>query len=232
MPSRRLDEPDSEASGNRQPTPAVPGRLGRVDVFDGIVDRFVLASAGFERRLRAVPPAAWAWPTPCTEWDVRLLVNHATRGNLNYVRLLHGGTGAEFLRQRDADALGHQPVAAYAFSVRECAEAFSRPGALRRVLDYPLGKVTGRQALAVRTADTIVHTWDLARAVGADESLDGGLVAWLDDQLGAVYAGLAETPVAAGTTHRFFGAARDPSAADTPQDRLLRRMGREPNARR
>lgn len=61
----------------------------------------------------------WCWPTPCAEWTVRELVNHMTRGNLNYRHLAEGGTGAEFLRLRDADALGADPVGAYVRSVRE-----------------------------------------------------------------------------------------------------------------
>lgn len=36
-----------------------------------LIDRFVLAGAGFEDRLREVRSDQWAWPTPCTEWDVR-----------------------------------------------------------------------------------------------------------------------------------------------------------------
>jgi len=197
--------------------------------FEGIVDRFVLSSGEFERKLRTVRPEQWAWPTPCTEWDVRRLVNHMTRGNLNYLLLVEGGTRAEFLRLREVDALGTDPVRAFTRSVRECAAAFTRPGALHRVLDYPLGLVTGEQALAVRTTDSTIHTWDLARAVGLDEKLDAGLVAWIGDHLEEIYDGLAETPTAVATTHRFFaapgsGAADDPS----PQDRLLRRMGRRP----
>ena len=202
-----------------------------IDFSEGLIDRFVLASSGFARRLEAVRAAQWAWPTPCTEWDVRRLVNHMTRGNLGYVGLLHGGTGTEFLRLRDADALGADPVGAYGRSVRECAEAFAAPGAFERVLDYPLGEVTGRRALAVRTTDTAVHTWDLARAVGADEDLDGGLVAWIDGHLAEIYAGLAETPAAAETTHRFFAPpAGPPGPGASRQHRLLHRMGRTPEA--
>lgn len=160
---------------------------------------------------------------------MRQLVNHMTRGNLGYVRLLHGGTGADFLRLRDVDALGTDPVGAYIRSVRDCAEAFGGPGALERSLDYPLGRVTGRQALAVRITDSAVHTWDLARAVGADDGLDLGLVAWIDGHLEEIYAGLAETPTAAETTHRFFGVAEGEPASDASrQDRLLHRMGRSP----
>ncbi len=196
---------------------------------DGFLDRFLLASAGFERRLRAVRPGQWTAPTPCTEWDVRGLVNHMTRGNLSYAELLRGGTGAEFLRLRDTDALGTDPLGSYVRSVRACAEAFGRPGALLRPLDHPLGRIAGRQALAIRTTDSGVHTWDLARAVGADDRLDTALVSWIDDHLDETYAGLPETPVSAETTHRFFAAPEHTTTHDrSRQDRLLHRMGRNP----
>jgi len=188
-----------------------------------IIDRFLLACTGFEARLRAVRAGDWHRPTPCAEWDVRRLVNHVTRGNLNYAALVRGATAGDFLRMRDADALGTDPLAAYARSTVECAAAFE--GALDHVLDYPLGKVRGAQALAVRTTDTVVHTWDLARAIGAAEELDHGLVAWIDDELDAIYAGLAESPVSAETTHRFFAAPHG-TPGPTPQQRILHRMGR------
>lgn len=195
------------------------------------MDRYVLASSEFEQKLAMVRPSQWAWPTPCTEWSVRQLINHMTRGNFSYVRLLDGGTSAEFLRLRDADALGADPAGSYARSVRECTAAFARPGALRQVLDYPLGKVTGQQALAVRTADTTIHTWDLARAIGVDDTLDPGLVAWISDHLREIYGGLAGTPAADRADRRFFAAPPgELSAGDSQQHRLLHQMGRRPEA--
>lgn len=68
--------------------------------FEGIIDRFIRASADFEAKLRAVQAGQWAWRTPCTQWNVRQLVNHMTRGNLSYARLADGGTSAEFMRLR------------------------------------------------------------------------------------------------------------------------------------
>lgn len=197
------------------------------DCFQWIVDRFVLSSAEFARRLRLVRTEQWGGPTPCAEWNVRQLVNHMAGGNLNYVRLLEGGTGADFLRRRDQDVLGEDPVEAYDRSVQVCAEAFSQPGALRRTLDYPLGKVTGQQALAVRVTDSTVHTWDLASALDVDVRLDPGLVAWIEENLEVIYAGLAEAPTASRATGRFFAAPEGvlPDAASR-QSRLLHRMGR------
>jgi hypothetical protein len=90
-----------------------------VNAFVGPLGRFVVSSAEFERKLRAVRSEQWAWPTPCTDWTVRHLGNHMARGDLNYVRLLQGGTGAEFLHLRDADALGTDPVGA-AVTSRYC----------------------------------------------------------------------------------------------------------------
>jgi uncharacterized protein (TIGR03086 family) len=197
--------------------------------FDEMVDKFLRASAGFERVLRLVRPEQWDWPTPCTEWSVRDLVNHVTRGNLNYVGLLRGASAADFLRLRDVDALRSDPLGAFSQSVDTCAEAFAEPGALRAVLDYPLGRAAGGQLLAVRTTDTVVHTWDLARGTRNDEALDATLVAWINENLALIYAGLAEAPTDPGPTHRFFASATHaPGENVGEQDLLLHRMGRSP----
>ncbi|MFI5608906.1 TIGR03086 family metal-binding protein [Amycolatopsis sp. NPDC051903] len=187
---------------------------------------FHRSCADFDRRLRAVRPDQWTAPTPCSEWTVRALVNHVVRGNFNYAALLHGGSAADFVRLRDADALGCDAVSAFAASVRSAMAAFESPGALDRVVDYPLGRIRGAQALAVRTADVVIHTWDLARAVGGDEVLDAELVGWIGDNLDAIYAGLPETPGSVETTHRFFAEPRGMSLSGA-QGRLLHRMGRE-----
>ena len=43
---------------------------------DDVGDRVRRAAEGFAARVRAVPGSAWSTPTPCSEWDVRALVNH------------------------------------------------------------------------------------------------------------------------------------------------------------
>ena len=54
--------------------------------------------------------------------------------------------------------------------------AASEPGALDTVVTGPDGPTPLGRFLAVyMEVDTLVHTWDIARAVGADESLDEGL---------------------------------------------------------
>jgi uncharacterized protein (TIGR03086 family) len=198
-----------------------------------LLDRFGAASEGFARRLRAVRPGQWANATPCSQWSVSDLVNHMARGNLNYALLAQGGSAEEFLRLREADALGDDPVAAFGQSTAQFLAAFSEPGALDRAIDYPLGAALGRQLVSIRVTDSVVHTWDLARAAGLDEELDPNLVDWVLASLASTFSGMAESPVAAVTTHRFF--ARPPAggpAPASPQDRLLHLMGRSPGGLR
>jgi uncharacterized protein (TIGR03086 family) len=160
---------------------------------------------------------------------VRQLVNHVTRANLSYVRLLTGGTGAEFLALREVDALGDDPVDAFARSVHECATAFTAPAASAATLDHPLNRMSADQALAVRTADTTIHTWDLARAIGAPDRLDEDLVAWISRNMNEIFAGLPEMPTSEQTTHRFFAAPSGPRPeGSSAQNRLLYLMGRQP----
>ena len=203
-----------------------------IEASDPLVARFVTTSDGLAQRVRLVGDGQWSAPTPCTDWDVRSLVNHVAQANLNYVRLLAGATAAEFLRHRDADALGGDPVRAFDESGRACAAAYAEPAALQRVVDHPSGRLTGAQALAVRTVDTLIHTWDLARAIGVDDSLDPDVVSWVEANIREIYAGMAETPVSEQTTHRFYAApAGDLPAQSSTQDRLLDLFGRRLNWR-
>jgi len=59
-----------------------------MDSFE-LLDR---AGAEFQVRLDQVQGNQWALPTPCSEWDVRGLVNHVVTANLTTVRLLHGAS--------------------------------------------------------------------------------------------------------------------------------------------
>jgi uncharacterized protein (TIGR03086 family) len=183
------------------------------DFDERVVDLYVAASAGFGCRLEGV--GEWTAQTPCSEWDVRQLVNHVVRGNVNYVALLEGGSAKEFLRLREVDALGDDPVGAYQRSVQGFVDAFR--GASTRMLDYPLGRIDAGQGVAIRTADTVIHTWDLARATNGEETLAPALVDWMDENLAAIYHGLEGMG-------RFFGTSV--RVVESKQDGLLRRMGR------
>ena len=68
--------------------------------------------AEFVARVEAVPEDAWDSATPCTEWDVRALVNHVVGEDRWTPPLLEGATIAEVGDRFDGDLLGADPVAA------------------------------------------------------------------------------------------------------------------------
>jgi uncharacterized protein (TIGR03086 family) len=162
----------------------------------------------FARRLRLVGPDDWQRPTPCSEWDVRALVNHVVGSDVRYRMLLRGAPIGQVEATRSADHLG-DAVAAFVAAAHEVVACFAEDGALDRIAHHVTGDRTGRQLLSMRILDLAVHAWDLARAIGADEGLDDELVSFL----------LADT-----------ADPDDVPPGATPQDRLLQRMGRDPKA--
>jgi uncharacterized protein (TIGR03086 family) len=136
------------------------------------------ADDGFALRLALVRPDQWTAQTPCTEWDVRALVNHVVGANRRYTMLLHGATTDEVEATRAVDHLGDDPATSFAATEAELAAAFAEPGAMARTTYHRTGERTGAQLLEMRVLDIAVHTWDLARAIGAGEALDPDVVAF------------------------------------------------------
>ena len=185
-----------------------------------VLDLLSRADDGFAQRLALVRPGQWAAPTPCTEWDVRALVNHVVGANRRYTMLLHGATTDEAEATRAADHLGDDPVASFAATAAELTAAFGEPGAMARTTCHPAGGRTGAQLLQMRVLDVAVHTWDLARAIGVGESLDPGVVAFaltLQDTFGAARQRGAFAPPPGNTP-----------AGGSAQARLLYLAGRRP----
>lgn len=101
-----------------------PEGVARVDAFEAVD----AAHAEFRRRLCAVTDEQWGWPTPCDEWSVRDLVNHAVAGAHMYVRLLEGCSSDEAAKLLVAEVLTDSPVADYDAAAEAVCQAFRRPG--------------------------------------------------------------------------------------------------------
>jgi uncharacterized protein (TIGR03086 family) len=200
--------------------------VGRGDDADVTASRdplelLVVANDEFARRLRLVEPDDWRRPTPCSECDVRVLVNHVVGANVRYRLLLHGAPTEQVEATRAVDHLGDDALASFVATADGVVGCFREPGALDRVVHHATGDRTGRALLSMRILDAAIHGWDLARAIGADERLDDDVVAFL----------LADTAdLDVGPRQRAFA----PADADVPRDaspqaRLLHRLGRHPD---
>lgn len=128
------------------------------------VDHWKTAIAAFSDVLGVVADDQWSAPTPCPDWTVLDLVRHvadfqrATVGQLD----APASNGVEF----DDD-----PVTAWS-TIRTALEtAVAADGALDEMLHSPFVTAPFREALMLPTVDLMFHAWDLARAIGVDESL-------------------------------------------------------------
>ncbi|MER6831452.1 TIGR03086 family metal-binding protein [Streptosporangium sp. NPDC000563] len=139
----------------------------------------------FGALVHRIGPEQWENPTPCVDWDVRALVNHVVGENLWAPVLLAGGTSADVGDAFDGDLLGDDPIKAFDTSAVPAIQAATGVHALGRLVHLPFGDVSGREYITELFADALIHTWDLARAIGADERLDPELVeacaTWFSD---------------------------------------------------
>jgi uncharacterized protein (TIGR03086 family) len=170
---------------------------------DVTLSRFTSAIAEFDRRVRAVRPDQWHNATPCTEWDVRALVNHLVTEQLWVPLLLDGATVEDVGNRFDGDQLGDDPVVAWASAAAAAQEAFATAGALRRSVELSYGRRPADGYCQEMTLDLTVHAWDLARGIKVDERLDeelvGDVLAFIEPQVDQlVDTGMFAPPVAVG----------------------------------
>jgi uncharacterized protein (TIGR03086 family) len=180
-----------------------------------VLERFDAAVAGFQRTLDAVSDDMWTAPTPCTEWDVRALTNHVC-GEQRWLAALVGGQSmAQVGSSLDGDLLGDDPVAAYARAAADTRATLQALPSLSVVVELSGGPTSVQRYCDEVGADTLIHTWDLARAVGADERLPADLLEvaatvvepWLKpDGIPGVFAARLDVPDDADAQTRLLAA--------------------------
>jgi uncharacterized protein (TIGR03086 family) len=177
-----------------------------------IIDLWSRVADGFGTRLDAVADDQWDDPTPCTEWNVRELVDHA----INSQRLLPSRLGAE-LPEADEDSKVAWP------QIRAAAlAAYEKPGVLDQKVELPFGEMTVGQMLNnIALGDLLLHSWDLARATGGDERLD-------PDAVATAYEGLQPLDEVLHASGTVFGPKIEPPPGADLQTQLLCFSGRRP----
>jgi uncharacterized protein (TIGR03086 family) len=178
-----------------------------------------VAAEGFDRRVAAIAADQWSAPTPCSEWDVRTLVNHLVYEAKWAPDLFAGKTIEEVGDRYEGDQLGDDPVGAWRESNAGARGAIAEPGALDRTVHLSFADVPGSEYLNQLTLDLAVHGWDLARAIGADETIDPVLV----DAILPYIEANAEMISGSGV---FGEPVKVPADADA-QTRLLGLLGRK-----
>jgi len=136
------------------------------------VARWAVVADGFSARVDGVAPDRWDAPAPCAGWVARDIVVHLVEWVPD---LLAAGADVDLGPLPDPH---DDPVAAW-HGLRHGLDAvLGAPDLGERRFSHPQA---GDHALADAigtfvTPDVFVHTWDLARATGQDETLDPAIV--------------------------------------------------------
>jgi hypothetical protein len=94
--------------------------------------------------------------------------------------------------------------------------------ALVKMVDHPMGQISGLQFLGYRICDLVLHSWDIARSTRGSEQIDDDLVEFVWTQMAGGTGGVLESGFY-GTHQRL-----DEDRAITPMDRVLLASGRTP----
>ncbi|MCZ2819984.1 TIGR03086 family metal-binding protein [Modestobacter sp. VKM Ac-2977] len=173
---------------------------------------FAAADRPLTALLDTVPPTGWSRPSPCEGWTAADVVGHVI------------GTQREFLSTHGVDLgeapdVAADPAAAWRAHAQRVTEAVSDDAVASREFDGFFGRTTvGAAFEQFYVWDMVVHRWDVARAVGAEDDLT-------DEELDRVEAGADGF----GDALHMEGICRP--ALDVPADadreaRLLARLGR------
>ena len=154
-------------------------------------------------------------PTPCTEWTVQALIEHMIGTNNMFSAALIGGAG------QSPENVARDLGGSYARSAETAVSAWREPGALERTLKLPIGEMPAALAITINLADQLVHTWDLAQALGRPFTMDPEAAEGVLTVMQQIMQ-----PEFRGPGKGF--AAEVPCPADAPvQDRLLAFSGRQ-----
>jgi uncharacterized protein (TIGR03086 family) len=176
-----------------------------------LVEHHRRACAGFSRITAQIADDQWQCPTPCDQWDARMLVEHVI-GFHEFLLLRPLGVRANRPRAGAAARWDATSVALFG--------ALDVPGALERETELPGGGTSSaRTMLGALTTDVLVHTWDLARAASVDPQLDAELCTLAYDAARAAGVGAA--------TEMVHAEVPVPADADAPT-RLIALYGRDP----
>jgi uncharacterized protein (TIGR03086 family) len=177
-----------------------------------VQERYRVVSGGFGAAVKAVSPHQWDAQTPCEQWTARDLLAHVVENHRGVIASVRGGESEPLSARED-------PKQAWENASRAIAEITADPEATAKEMDGPTGKMPAGQIIGqFVTMDVLVHTWDLARTIGADERLD-------EDSVRSAYEALKPMDAMIRLRNVFGPKLEPPKGADL-QTEFLYFLGR------
>jgi uncharacterized protein (TIGR03086 family) len=189
-----------------------------------MLDRDLLAAAheALRATVGAVPPDRWDDATPCDQWNVTQVLQHAAGDQLAYVAAITGGPGPAENPFTPSGRLDGAPLALLAPALAASALAWStvKDDDPRVPTPLPQGAMPAWLAGGACALDAAVHAWDIGVATGQDSPLSPDIARPLLTAAGELVEPLR------GFAYTQALAAQ---AVDDDVARLLRYLGRRPD---
>ena len=170
----------------------------------------------FGERVHGVPPGGWDAPAPVEGWVARDVVRHLVEW---FPGFLAGGSDVALPAVPSVD---EDPGAAWEGFADSVQAVLDDPATAGRTFSNPhTGDLPLADAISqFFTADVFMHTWDLARATGQDETLD-------PERCATLLAGMEPMDQLLRSSGQYGPRVEVPDDADV-QTRLIAFIGRDP----
>lgn len=184
------------------------------NVLDSSLDRLATVTA-------ALSKDDLSRPTPCSDWNVMQVLQHAAGDQVGYASVLTGGPGPTYNPFDPSGDLAVDIRALVDDSIQTSAAAWSGVAADSGPIETPLpvGPLAAEIGAAACGLDAAVHAWDVAVATGQPSPLDDELSAALLDAAHSFVEPLRAFA---------YAPALPAQPGDTATDALLRYLGRDP----
>jgi uncharacterized protein (TIGR03086 family) len=168
-----------------------------------------------ERLLLSLGPDDLSAQTPCEEWKVRDVLEHVL-GNIEVFTGV-ARDGKQFAPPEERQRLDGDPAATLRTAADENLEAWRGSDAV----DTPTGMIPGVSLFDINLADTVLHTWDIAKGTGRDPGVDPDVVDVVLTKMEGEWHQI-------GHQMGAFGPPCEAAPDAPPYDRLVALTGRQP----
>jgi uncharacterized protein (TIGR03086 family) len=179
------------------------------------------ADSRLQQLVDELDPTALKADTPCHGWDARSLLSHTLQSVEAFSAAVDGGPGpTEAELFGGADILGDDPVGVTKRIITRSHRAWAGVTDWEQLLTTVLGPLPAGQAVAIITFSTLIHSWDLARALGQNVSFTAGEAELAEGVAGIVVPMLRPQGLFADEVATTDGAS--------PTQRVIALTGRSP----
>src|SRR5260370_14878388 len=124
--------------------------------------------------VQAVTPELLYRPTPCAEWDLRMLLRHASESLTAFGEGIEAGCVGLDPAAEDGD-LAADPAQAFRDRACQLLDAWTGPGHQRQVIDIAGCPLAASVMAATAALEFAVHGWDISRACGQRQPIPRAL---------------------------------------------------------